>query len=745
MENLESSPLATYQSLPHEAKQVLDILAHACARVRRDAIERLFPSIETPRSQLRGIMQQLNTRIIYYYKIEDIDYYTTEKAPEFYITLLLQQVKEGRDIEKEIGSPSFWEEINREGKPARDRIFARLFDIELPGYNGLFQPVIHLLEATSKIKPSVDISKTFPKRFLIHHFRDIIRHHVEQICPDPFIDCWFKQFSNTYPNSPSFLAILKDLRSIPELLFTGRLDEIPNRIDPATQEGASLLGMYHLYRREFDQALQYFTEGETDKNGYDDHRIDELTPFSLGRAISLLALPTASPEKFSDLTDNMFLQLMQTIKSDKKEKGSSSPNLDDNLLSPLAQYFLHALKKHLGLHTASSLHFLERQASNMGWNLPLLIDHFIPLIKMDHSHPEEKHEKKMNTTPGLPQEWEKDLSSLLTIVPEPEQELHEIQISPTAKARIVYLIQERRHKYWNIVPMLQTSKDGITWTSGRKIAANKLKDGSALGMSDLDRKIATSCISDEERLILLSGHPHVYLEEKNKFLPISIVSKKPEICIYQDITGYRIYTNLYTFLSKTEFKWERFFRHATTMRITAQQSHILRVLDQIHHLPFEARDILIALQKHLQGIITIHSDIVDDDDVKKTVQGDNRIVVQITPALDVFRAKLFTKPFGTIPPYCNVGTDTPSVSALVKEEKWLATRDFEKELQNSKIVRPAIREFANHYETENSYLFTHPDNCRLLVEFIREHPDIATIEWAKGTPWGARFSLWAIS
>lgn len=732
METSFDSQQEIFLALPDRAKLIVDMLVYACTPVDRDFVENLFGP------ELFQVYKQLNrANIIYYWKYDDVDHCTSERAPEFTISRLLQQAKEGRDIEKEIGSPSFWKETNRFGKPVRDSIIASFFDIQLPKYNG--GPTFsyqELMKAAAEIKPSVDTRKTFSGKYLIRYFREIVLQHTEQLFPNSLIDKWYKQFSDTYPNSLRFQSNLRDIYAIPQLLLSGQIDEIPGKVDPNTQEGTSLLGMYHLYHGDYDQANQYFLEGEIDKQGYDDHRASLYSLFSFGRAISSLL---SSPSQNSDETGfpfnnnyhyNIFELLTQSISLNENQEEILSLFSHEDTLTPLSQYLLYALKRHLGLHTAGSLDFLAREASTIGWDLPLLVNHFISPIKTLAAN--------IKGGADSPSEWEKTFISLETLAP--EQKALEIKISPLTRTRIVYFVQMTKNKHWEIVPMLQTSKDGDTWTAGRRVAEEKLEDGSTPGMNELDHKLANPHLSMEEKFILLANHPHVYLEKKNGPSHISIITGQPIITILRDTTGYSLYTNFHTFLSETEIIWDDFYQCIEIKRVSSYQFHVLRELDKINHLPFEARDHLLALQKHLQETISFDSNIIDDDNVKKTVQGDSRILVQITHAFDVFRARILIKPFPTIPLYCKAGEGVSRVSALVKGEKWLATRDLGKELENYSIVQSSVRVFANYQEIGNSYLYTLPANAFQLVEFVNAHAEIATIEWPKGS----RFSLWAI-
>ena len=732
METSFDSQQEIFLALPDRAKLIVDMLVYACTPVDRDFVENLFGP------ELFQVYKQLNrANIIYYWKYDDVDHCTSERAPKFTISRLLQQAKEGRDIEKEIGTPSFWEKTNRLGRPVRDRIIASFFDIQLPNYNG--GPTFsyqELMKAAAEIKPSVDTRKTFSGKYLIRYFREVILLHTEQLSPDSLIDKWYKQFSDTYPNSPRFQTNLRDIHAISQLLLSGQIDEIPGKVDSNTQEGASLLGMYHLHHGEYDQANQYFLEGEIDKQGYDDHRASQYSLFSFGRAISsLLASPSGNFDETgfpynNKYHSNIFEQLAQSIRSNKNQEEILSLFSSEDRFTPLSQYLLYALKRHFGLHTAGSLDFLAREASEIGWNLPLLVNHFASPIKTLAAN--------IGGGADSPSEWEKTFISLETLAP--EQKAIEIKISPLARARIVYFIQMTKNKHWEIVPILQTSKDGDTWTTGRRVAKEKLEDGSTPGMNDLDHKLANPHLSKEEKFILLANHPHVYLEKKNGPSHISIITGQPIIMILRDTTGYSLYTNFHAFLSEKEIIWDDFHQRIEIKRVSSYQFHVLRELNKINHLPFEARDHLLALQKHLQETISFDSNIIDDDNVKKTVQGDSRILVQIAHAFDVFRARLLVKPFPTIPLYCKAGEGASGVSTFVNGEKWLAARDLDKELENYRIVQSSVRTLANDQETGSSYLYTLPANGFQLVEFVNAHPEIATIEWPKGS----RFSLWAI-
>ncbi len=606
------SQLEVYRSLSGQAKLIVDMLAHSCCPINRKDMESLFPDVTSPRSELHATFKRLQQAKIVWYCMEGgstDDYYTSMLALELTILLFLQQVKEGRDIEQEVSTPQFWEKVNRTGRPTIERILAIFFDVKLPDHDHF--PIPHfykqqLLNTASKMKSSFHLETTFPEKYLIRHFRDIVRLQIEQIHPNPSIACWYDRFTVIHKNSPLFHATLQDTRAILTLLLPGKSDQIPDNVNPATREGASLLGMYYLYQGDYSRALRYFSEGESNKTIFDDYRPTQYPIFLFGKAMAYLLDSKTSIDINSPLNilppDDIFERLAWANKMNKSPEEITRLLPAEGSLPPLSQYLLNSMKQYLGLAVDGSLTFLEHQAAKLGWDIPSLVNKCLSRKNLVSF--------KQNTI--LTGKWEKTFAPLVeqTFTPIIQKDrTKELLATRTNTFRIAYFIRTWGKQQWMIVPKLQKTKDGITWTSGMPIAAPRLFEGSVPDMTDWDCELAYPNLSKEDKIILLAGHPHVYNEKDEQRRSVQIIKINPAISIRQDDTGYCITTNLKNFVSRQKILWERNFLKATIYEITRQQHYILSWLDKFSHLPFEAHDALVALIKHLQKSVTIYTDI----------------------------------------------------------------------------------------------------------------------------------------
>ena len=165
----------------------------------------------------------------------------------------------------------------------------------------------------------------------------------------------------------------------------------------------------------------------------------------------------------------------------------------------------------------------------------------------------------MGVAPLLPsyakqEPWEIALDRLAELVRNQEtREVAKGAADNIARSRIVYHITN----YGQIIPRLQKSKDGITWTGGRNIALATFQQNAVEGMSELDKSLA-ACVKyfnagysigdiyelgGPKALSLLAGYPFVYME-RNPDIPIVITKEELQLVVTQLKDGYQVSSNV---------------------------------------------------------------------------------------------------------------------------------------------------------------------------------------------------------
>ncbi len=309
-------------------------------------------------------------------------------------------------------------------------------------------------------------------------------------------------------------------------------------------------------------------------------------------------------------------------------------------------------------------------------------------------------------------------------------------------SRIVYLVSE----WGDIIPKLQKSKDGRIWTKGRNIALKTFKDGIE-EMSPFDNEMRPFVkeyneyngygypsyryeIAGAKPLKKLSGHPLVF-SQRNSELPIDISAEEPYLLISKQKGQFKIESNVKDIDSRSSltFDWENDVR-IKIMEITSQQRVIIKRLTSIPFFPVEAEDKIKALIDKLSSEITIHSDLIVASQAMEQVKGDAKIVIQLLPLGDGFKAEIFVKPFTTVAPYCKPGIGTKNVVAKIDGKSTQALRNFSAENKNYDKVAQALIKF-DFVEVDLVML----DNVESGLEFLNiTHTlgDCAVVEWPEG-------------
>ena len=740
-ENLEQK----YQALSPEIKYIVELLAYSCCPISQRTLERLELPFEKSKSKRGAIILSLKNYPDIIWPNKDLaeTYYVLE--PHFSLHVMLQFEKQGRNLEKEICDPDFWKRVNYLGKRVRVALLIYHYIRQPFDYFSVARQNIHakfLLNAALDMPEFYGIEKNFPITTLLEAFEaeiDMIDETLE----------FSSTFQETYQRTRSFIGRnpsgqdkLKKLFTRINALLPGHLNRIP-RMSTTNAEGCYLQGMYHLYQEDYPLAIKHFETGikleKTDmplwafyNYGYAMALILDKSEQSNKRIIMLSRKKFILEEKFFPAA-----LLFMIHKNTPREELHEMVRLR-NIMSPpsIVRLLVHTILQHhdlaypfLGTNTHSFVPELQKN----GWDL-LLLETSAPYPKLQEIR--EELEKKLGITPLISRikvipEWEKTLDLLLPAKKEKPASTKSI-------SRIVYLVNP---KYNQVQPTLQQSKDGITWSAGRNIALKRFLDRSLQNMSEVDEKIArlvkqsysyngpSYYLNDTEAIACLAGYPLVFLAFNSR-IPVEIVEEKPELVIRQQTDGFTITSNAGKAGSTILITWETPTR-AKVIRMTTEQHEIICTLQRVKTFPPEAKERLLELIEHLNGNIVVHSDLIGDQEQLQTIKGDSRVVVQLLPIGDSLRAELFCKPFGEVPPYCKPGKGAKSVTGIVNEEKSLATRDLDEEKRFKDIVLSDVERLSDDYDGD-ACVFHSPESCLNLLETLKLHEEIASIEWPEG-------------
>ena len=347
-----------------------------------------------------------------------------------------------------------------------------------------------------------------------------------------------------------------------------------------------------------------------------------------------------------------------------------------------------------------------------------------------------------NNTPCLmsrlthQEKWEQMLDGLLNlVVVKSDAVKREVNSS-----RICYLINVEKAI---LQPLLQTMNAKGSWSSGRNIALKRLKEQQIDGMTDQDRRVAATInhaygyhgtndyyLSFESAAVELCGHPLLFLFS-NPSISVELIKAQPEIITEKLKNGIRLKTNIADSTQKIILIKETQTRFKL-ISLSPQQQTIIRMINEGITVPVKGKEKLLKTVSDLSGIMTVHSDMVDDTAASKTIDSDSRIRIQILPIGDGLKAELFVKPLGTEPPYVKPGRGGKVVYGIVDGEKCQAVRNISLENTNANKLNNALVMDMDADMIEEAVTFNDPYQCLNLLETIGQNADIAVVEWPEG-------------
>lgn len=575
----------------------------------------------------------------------------------------------------------------------------------------------------------------------------------------------FQPILQFFGRNPEFEGIGSQVALIKaEILFQqGKMDEADQLIGSLYNSGSLLLkSRIEAFRGNFESSVLYFEKAQvTDRDGLKRQKAE----FSLlyeflywlnfaldPKQVNLKKLETAinrkAKSKYSD--DHFLLPLLYFIQKDQSHAEAKLKNLSpEAYLSPLSfklVYYLmlsyiingeltpdlQPMVQRAGLVLKSANYFLllrelnfmiERSDLPVGKiNSPLDDEPRLPASMLSHLTIQEK--------------WEQLLDGLLNLT---GKKLPAAK-SDSSSSRVCYLLNMNNQF---IQPIQQTMNAKGMWSTGRNIALKRFKEQQVDGMTEQDRKVAAAVTSYSgyygaidyhldfyKALPELCGHPYLFLYS-NPSVSIELVKAQPEIITENTRNGIRLKANLTDTDEKVILIRETQTRYKL-ITLSSQQRAVIRMINQGVTIPPKGKSKLMEAVSGLSGMMTVHSDLDEASVHAKIIEADSRIRVQIVPIGDGLKAELFVKPLNSDPPYVKPGKGSKVVYGTVGGEKCQAIRNLKLEDENCGKLSNALSPILTDDITEEAVLFSDPYNCLDLLEIVRNHADIAVIEWPEG-------------
>ena len=316
------------------------------------------------------------------------------------------------------------------------------------------------------------------------------------------------------------------------------------------------------------------------------------------------------------------------------------------------------------------------------------------------------------------------------------------------QARVVYNMWASCDlKNFSFTPRLQKSSDGISWTSGRNIALKNF-GASTEGMTDIDIQVSrhvkkyvdgwygqtSYSLQGKEVLMLLAGHPNVYLEGSHSDQPVQIVNEDLQISVERKKSSFEFKANVeisddvpavcVTQENLLTFK---------VVKLTTSQRELIKMLSINNAFPKEAENKIAKLLGNISHTTTVLSDMIGQNqtDVKQ-VAADDMLTVRMRPSGEGLLADVSARPFGIKGPSFLPGRGSDAVSAVVEGNPQQTKRNLAKEKQHWEAIKPLLFNYADESIDDYTFQCNSPLSGLQMLESLHMAKDHCNIEWPEG-------------
>ncbi|MDR0894576.1 MAG: DEAD/DEAH box helicase [Prevotellaceae bacterium] len=331
-------------------------------------------------------------------------------------------------------------------------------------------------------------------------------------------------------------------------------------------------------------------------------------------------------------------------------------------------------------------------------------------------------------------EWEKTLSRLLAY-----GETKKEKATDEGENRIAYLFNPR---YLTIQPVLQVKQaKGKGWSKGRVINHSTFYDCKIACMTEQDRRVAaqmgySSFITKRTVFRELIGHPYIFLADTQQ-VPVEFVEAKPTILLKEVEAGYQLLADIENPQSRENI----YIIKETNTRykiytLDEKQQEIINILytDKLI-VPKQGKDKLAELPSVFSSIgMNVQSDLAAQSPTVavREVPADSRIRIQLLPYGDGLKAELFSKPFGTHPPYCKPGKGGKALIANDLEGQLQVKRDLQQEKENEQLLMDDIQALESLSMNDGLMSFGDPLDSLQILDIALHHTEQCVVEWPEG-------------
>ena len=336
------------------------------------------------------------------------------------------------------------------------------------------------------------------------------------------------------------------------------------------------------------------------------------------------------------------------------------------------------------------------------------------------------------------EEWDSVLNDVLQIHNATAAKGKKTAAKKESLSRIVY---ELNTLNLYIQPRLQKSKDGVTWTAGRNVSVEKFGKGTAEGMSEDDRVIASYVeaytygwygqtsyvLSGGKAVAALVGNPNVYDSATNQHL--EVVEEKPSLTVTKTKNMYKISTDVDTAnLNDGFYVMKETAQKVKVVKVSAKLRKTIDLLKQVA-FPEQAKDKLTKVLELVSNDMVVMSDLLKSSENIASKHTHSETVVQLQPQGDSIFCHTFVRPFGSVPPACKPGKGMQVITTTMGGKQVQTKRNTKKETENFEAVKALLVD--SEPIDDYSWVLS-PEECLSLLEQSQALKDQCTVEWPEG-------------
>lgn len=416
----------------------------------------------------------------------------------------------------------------------------------------------------------------------------------------------------------------------------------------------------------------------------------------------------------------------------------------------ISDFFVNQLLDSSSSKTKQYFGFLFTKYFNLDRGNPLDTENYIPSqAVMRHELSAylpltNKERQELNTLYGdaplltsihSKQPWELILENML------EEEENITKTEKVGKiTRIGYFIKSNRYIEVREQNVLKSGQ----WGCGKEVSKIRYQSGQIDCMDDTDKKVWERWKKNknynlyiEDVLPELVGTDRLFVGNHAPFESVTVASEKPYLVIEKKKTSFIVSSNFPPLRNSDRFDCtdcivvRRDDTHYAVIPLRGRQRRYYEQLLNLGKFPLEAESKLKDFFPKLNGLLEVHSPLIEGGSTLQTLDGEPALCLQVHPKERGFHIQIYAKP---LPDGKALFTPGEGLCIIVDEKdgtRYQVKRHLLMERNNYDAIVEYIEDTLSAHVYENSTDLD-IDNMLALLDYVRLLPENYFMEWPEG-------------